>query len=88
MKIQRIKELTDTDGLSKYKRSATNKQLRSKLSLAVQQMEGRKREVWLLLLDGKSLNDIACILNISVSTVQTYYKRGVMGLKSHFKINS
>lgn len=61
--------------------SEKHRQLKDKMLFAIEAMQGRKREVWKLLLQNKSLSDIALILRISKGSVQTYYKRGIKEIR-------
>lgn len=59
--------------------------LMAKMLSAVDSMTGRKFEVWTLLLQGKTQEDIAAILGIKRSTVQSFYKRGIKQIRAIVK---
>lgn len=61
--------------------STEHDQLKDKMLLAIKAMKGRKYEVWHLLLQNKTLGEIAIILGMSKGSVQTYYKRGIKEIR-------
>lgn len=61
--------------------SESHRKLKKQLRNAIAAMSGRKKEVFVLILNGKTQDEIGTILGMSRSTVQTYYKRGVQQIK-------
>lgn len=77
--------LTDTDGLGKWIEGPNRERLREKLRNAINAMQGRKYEVWQLLLQGKSHSEIAEILNLTRGAVFSYYNQGIKAIRKLVK---
>ena len=74
-------DVSDEFTLADLQPSAKHEKLKQAMLSAINAMRGRKAEVWKLLLQDKTQDDIARILNISRSSVETYYKRGIKEIR-------
>lgn len=74
-------QLTEYDLPWNLSHSIEHTKLIERMTIAINAMNGRKYEVWKLLLAGKTQDDVAAILGISRSSVQTFYRRGIKELR-------
>lgn len=81
MKIRKIKEPTDLDGLGKYVSSSEHIILLDELHKLVCKLKGRQKQIINMYLQGLSFEKIANEIQLTKSTVEVYYFRAIKRLK-------